>query len=569
MKKIALIGGGPAALFMYKQIVEQNDHDVEVLVFEKHETTGAGMPYSPVGADVEHITNVSGNELPGLVTSLQDWMSKAPESVKDTFHITAKNFNDYKVVPRLLFGQYLHAQFDLLYRMAQKKKIKTSFYCNCTVIDIKDHPREKNLTVYSQNEGNFLVDDVVICTGHVWPDDIEKTHNGWFDSPYPPQKLQLKVNFPVAIRGAALTAIDAVRSLAHANGKFSVNDDHTLTYHLDKASEGFRIVLHSISGFLPGVRFHLADTQLTPKNQISEEEIPGLKEKHGGFIPLDYIYKRNFLDELEEDDPAFYQQIKSLSLEEFIGSMLELRGKEDAFELLKKEYVEAETSIRNEESVYWKEVLAKLSYAMNYPAKHLSAEDMIRVKKNLMPLISLVIAFVPQNSCRELIALHEAGLAELVAVGPHSTVVPRDGGGAVYNHRNEAGEEIQQKYEMYINAVGQPPMFFNDFPFQSLKNDGSISTAYLKFKDDNSAKEEIKKGNKQVLKNETGDYYLHVPGISINDYFQVLDKFGVYNDRIYMMAVPFISGLNPDYSGLDFCEAASQRIAKKMFHSEG
>ncbi|MBC7534323.1 MAG: hypothetical protein H7258_01360, partial [Ferruginibacter sp.] len=59
-------------------------------------------------------------------------------------------------------------------------------------------------------------------------------------------------------------------------------------------------------------------------------------------------------------------------------------------------------------------------------------------------------------------------------------------------------------------------------------------------------------------------YYLTVPGISINDHFQVLDKFGSYNHRVYMMAVPHIGGLNPDYSGLDFCETAAKRIANAI-----
>ena len=46
-----------------------------------------------------------------------------------------------------------------------------------------------------------------------------------------------------------------------------------------------------------------------------------------------------------------------------------------------------------------------------------------------------------------------------------------------------------------------------------------------------------------------------MPGITINDNFQVLDKYGAYSDRIYIMAAPYIGGYNPDYSGLDFCEA--------------
>ena len=62
------------------------------------------------------------------------------------------------------------------------------------------------------------------------------------------------------------------------------------------------------------------------------------------------------------------------------------------------------------------------------------------------------------------------------------------------------------------------------------------------------------------------DYYLRVPGIAINDNYQVVDDFGAFNKRIYMMAVPYIGGFNPDYSGLDFCEAASNRIAKSILY---
>ena len=72
------------------------------------------------------------------------------------------------------------------------------------------------------------------------------------------------------------------------------------------------------------------------------------------------------------------------------------------------------------------------------------------------------------------------------------------------------------------------------------------------------------KENTKTRKDAGGNYYLHVPGIAINDHFQVLDEYGSYNERIYMMAVPYIGGYNPDYSGLDFCEEASARIAEAI-----
>ena len=106
-----------------------------------------------------------------------------------------------------------------------------------------------------------------------------------------------------------------------------------------------------------------------------------------GFMSLDFIFEKDFKEPIRQKDPAFYELIKDLTMEEFVEEMMNLRERLDAFDLFKGEFAEAEKSIRRKESIYWKEMLAILSFAMNYPAKHLSAEDMIRLKKVLMPLI--------------------------------------------------------------------------------------------------------------------------------------------------------------------------------------
>ena len=57
----------------------------------------------------------------------------------------------------------------------------------------------------------------------------------------------------------------------------------------------------------------------------------------------------------------------------------------------------------------------------------------MRVQKALQPLISIVIAFMPQNSVEELLAPLSAGLPELMSVGDKSHVETSTGGGA-YHH---------------------------------------------------------------------------------------------------------------------------------------
>lgn len=564
INKIAILGGGPSGLFMFKRLVDAGDINLAIDIFEKSNQLGAGMPYSSAGSNDEHITNVSGNEIPELVTSIADWIQTVPKNTLKRFNISAENFNDFKVLPRLLFGQYLAAQFDLLQQQAKKIGIEVNVFLNSEVTDIIDHPEWDKVRV--EVAGNMLLEynKVIICTGHKWPKKFEG-NPGYFDSPYPPVKLQLKINHTIAIKGSSLTAIDAVRTLARHNGLFSRDSQSKLSYHLNEESKDFKILMHSRNGLLPAIRFHLEDSHLLKDSVLSSEEISLNRAANDGFLSLDFVFEKNFKSMFRENDPEFYDKIKHMKIEEFVTSMMDLREKIPPFQLFKAEYVEAEKSIKRKESVYWKEMLAVLSFAMNYPAKYLSAEDMQRLQKVLMPLISIVIAFVPQGSVEELLALNDAGLLDIVAVGDDGYTNPHPDGGASYHYVNEDNVMQETYYKTFIDCVGQPHLNYSDLPYKSLIEKRTISPAKLLFKDPINGQAAIENKNDKVEVDDHGNYYLNVPGITINDNFQVLDHFGAYNNRIYIMAVPYIGGYNPDYSGLDFCEAASEAIIKSIF----
>ena len=108
-------------------------------------------------------------------------------------------------------------------------------------------------------------------------------------------------------------------------------------------------------------------------------------------------------------------------------------------------------------------------------------------------------------------------------------------------------------------------MSFDAFPFKSLVENQTVSPARIRFRSDEAGCMELDQGNKKVEKHKDGAFYLNVPGIIINDYFQVVGQDGKANDRVYMMAVPYIGGYNPDYSGLYFCEHACANIAECIF----
>ena len=190
---------------------------------------------------------------------------------------------------------------------------------------------------------------------------------------------------------------------------------------------------------------------------------------------------------------------------------------------------------------------------------------MQRLQKVLQPLISVVIAYIPQSSCEELMALHNAGALDILPVGNDSFVEPGDESGAVYHYTDESGKEQAVYFETYIDSVGQQHLSYGDFPFKGLLDARTISPARIGFKDQSIGKAAMEKGDDKVDLDHKGLYYLRVPGIAINDSFQIVDGYGALNNRIYMMAVPYIGGFNPDYSGLDFSEEASGRIIESMF----
>ena len=564
IKHIAILGGGPGGLFMFKRLVDSGRTDIAITIFEQKKKLGAGMPYSAEGANDEHITNVSGNEIPMLVTALSDWIKSVSKDTLDKFHIDPQRFNEYKVLPRLLFGQYLTAQFDLLQKQARELGIPYKVFYHSQVTDIIDHPDRELVVVEINEEKKFEFDQVIICTGHHWQHQHEGKVPGYFDSPYPPVKLALQLDHPVAIKGSSLTAVDAIRTLSRHNGSFSKDHQGKVSYQLLDHSPNFKIVLHTRNGMLPAVRFHLEDSHLSNDALLSAEVIALHMAANHGFLSLDYIFEKDFKLPIKEKEPEFYAQIKDMGLEEFVAAMMDLRERLDPFQLLQAEYAEAEKSIRRRASIYWKEMLGVLSFALNYPAKHLSAEDIQRLHKTLTPLISIVIAYIPQSSCEELLAMHRAGVLGLIPVGDDSHVEALAAGGAVYSYRDENNQEVTQYFKTYVDCVGQPHLSFEDFPFKSLLTSRTVSPAKLKFFSADEGRKAMAEG-KAVTQDQHKDYYLKVSGITINDHFQVVDAYGAFNERIYIMAVPYIGGYNPDYSGLDFSEAASAAIVKRLF----
>lgn len=563
--KIAILGGGPSGLLMFKQLIRSGKTTIAVDIFEKSQYLGSGMPYSEEGATDEHITNVSSNEIPEMCTTLAEWIKTADKGLLGRFDIDPEKFHEYKTLPRLLFGHYLSDQFLALIDEARAKGIAVTLRMGTIVTDIDDAPTDDEVIISTSNGEFFTFERVIICTGHHWPKKWEGKIEGYYDSPYPPVKLAKSFNHPIGIKGSSLTAIDAIRTLARANGQFIKDEQGDLTYNCNEENPNFKMLMHSRNGLLPAVRFHLKEPYPAKETALSKTEVNAIRKANDGFLPLDDVYRRCFVEPLKKEQPEFYEKIKALSMEDFVDEMMLRRTDAPPFRLLAAEYVEAMRSIAQEKPVYWKEMLAVLSFAMNYPAKYFSAEDMQRLKKTLMPLVSVVIAFTPQRSVEEMLALHASGVLDIIAVGEESEIkVNEDTGGAVYVYTDEEGDRVANCYETFIDAVGQPHLSYNELPYRTLAAQNVITAALIAFRDQEQAAEQFATGDDSIVQQDD-KYFLRVPGVKINDNFQLVNAEGSVNHRIYMMAVPYIGGYNPDYSGLDFGEIASLKIMERVF----
>ena len=326
---IAILGAGPSGMFLLKRLIESGRKNFRVDIFERGDKLGSGMPYSRQGAGDEHVTNVSANEIPLLVHPVAEWLNTVNADTLSRFNISAERFNDYKVLPRLLFGNYLSDQFSAIIKQGLDLGIKINIRLNSMVTDIADQPDADQVVVHTNKGKAYSYDRVVVCTGHHWPAGSQHDTPGYYDAPYPPHRIRQKVNHEVGILGASLTAIDAVRTLARENGEFYRDNDQQLAYRRDSSCPNFKIVMHSRGGMLPAIRFHLDDSTLSSQGMLSKAELAAIRESNDGFLPLDEIFKRSFLEPLQKRDPEFYNEISNLNLEAFVAKMMSLREELD------------------------------------------------------------------------------------------------------------------------------------------------------------------------------------------------------------------------------------------------
>ena len=567
LSNIAIIGSGPTALYLIKYIWENIEtlkkHIKNITIFEKEQILGMGMPYHPKTTDIFNLANISSEEIPLLEESFGDWLRRQDSDLLQKLNVTDFPIDDSEVYSRVSLGHYFEEQFKKLLSSLEAKGIQVIQKVNCEVFDLSKDT-EKEIMIIDCHNQKHCFSTVVIANGHEWKGE-DKPKSGYYASPWPIHKLipqnKAGYNFPIGTLGASLSAFDVVTSLAHRHGTFSTVNEK-LTFKLNTENPDFKLILHSAEGWLPHLQYEQKEPIREIYRHFNRNQILELITDKGFLRMEDYFNQlcRPVLIEAFRKDRLTHVvdhlQDSSFSFKDLVSLMSEKHDYVNSFEGMKKEMVSARNSINHKIPIYWMETLDDLMYSLNYHADLLPAEDHLFFHKEIMSFLMNVIAALPLQSAAILLALYEANCIELKSgfVNFPEDAFQTNKTKIVVESPDGNKEEIE--YQLFVNCGGGKKLELEDFPFQTLVNQGVVRSATALFAEKNLAKEQLKKAHDTIVKTEDG-LEMKLSGIQIDSSYRTINKKNSTNRFLYDINFTHTNGLRPYSYGLQACSATS------------
>ena len=209
---ITLVGGGPTAVSLCAQLLlELKDnpipYDVEINVFEKSGSIGAGLPYSQ--QEDCYIVNlpkdVMGYKL-GDTGQFSQWLQKISTAPQETNY-----------PPRYYFGQYLEEMAAQLPLQGRCHGITLKYHTHHEVIDIEK--LDDDLLNVKTLQTTCISHYIVLCTGHLPVETYREFIGtpGYYHDFWQGSRGSIDKHDDVIIMGTRLTAIDYALKL-HSEG---------------------------------------------------------------------------------------------------------------------------------------------------------------------------------------------------------------------------------------------------------------------------------------------------------------------------------------------------------------
>ena len=578
-KQLIVIGGGPSSLFLLMNLLTNSEENKSIInkivILEKNEFLGPGMPFNENYNDIHNLANITGEEIPKLPQSLKEWLLVQNIDFLQQWNIKHEDISEKNLYPRIVLGKYFTAQYQLIIDELTAKDIFFDICLNEEVIDIIKHAEDK-IEVITKSKKSFIGNKLVISTGHGLLEKTEKNKElNYFSSPWPISKLFPKstafYNFEIGVLGASLSAFDVTSALAHHHGQF-INQDNQLKYILHDGAEGFKIALHSADGLLPHLQYEQRNAMRKVYRHISKEEIQLLLDK-SGFLSLDNYFDNVMRPALIEafnrdqrPEKSQYISHPTTSFLDFIAIMKEEHQYSNSFEGLKLELKDAIEDLNMNEPTHWMETLDDLMYTLNFHIDLVSAEDRIFLKKEIFPFLMNVIAALPIKSAKILSALYDAGCISLHS-GKVEILDQNDAEkGVVISLQDEDKNAEILHYKKFINCGGQGIVDLKNYPFQSLVNDKTVTASTANFKSTQVAFE-LEENKTAEIVTIAEEKRLKLGGIAIDATYRIISADEVVSKNIYDISIQHILGAKPYSYGLQACNANAAVVVNTWIES--
>ncbi len=203
--KIAIIGGGPASVCLCLQFLKQakeSNHHFELLIFEKNNHIGHGLPYSADNhKTILNLPKDKMSPLPNEPSLFPAWLEQHASEFDTLFP------------ERRWFGKYLEELAWQVQKQARTSNIDIKFLLGHEVVDIiAEQTGEYRICCAP---AHYTVNQVILAIGHmpsqVYP--LLRGVPGYIDEPLQQHLQSIPLNESVVIIGSRLTAIDTALKL--------------------------------------------------------------------------------------------------------------------------------------------------------------------------------------------------------------------------------------------------------------------------------------------------------------------------------------------------------------------
>lgn len=513
MKKVAIIGSGPTGIYTFYSLLK-NATPLAVSVFEQADEAGVGMPYSDDDNSRLMLANIASIEIPPIFMTYLDWLKGKSDAHLARFKVEKASLHDRQFLPRLLLGEYFRDGFLTVVREAKKLGFEVQIHESAEVTDIDADARGVALSVNGATHPERF-DLAVVATGHVWPDEEEATRT-YFPSPWSGLMAARIPACRVGIMGTSLSGLDAAMAVVMQHGDF-VGD----RFILDKGSEALRIVLMSRTGILPEADFY-CPIPYEPLSVLTEFVVEREIAKGADGL-LDRVFAL-MVKELALADPAWCKKVSlhNLDADSIRDAWFDERKQHGPFTWAEENLKEVERNKRERRTVAWRYTVLRLHEVAAGIIPALNERDRARFKAGLERVFIDNYAAIPPQSIRRLLALREAGIVSVAALGDDYDLDIGSEGTVITSRDNT------WRFDVFIDARGQKPLKTKDLPFPTLR--------------------------KQLM--ETGD---ELPELG-EDYTLLAPD--ALRGRIAFGAIPWLMHDRPFVQGLEECAVRGEAMAK-------